>query len=476
MAGKSAVGLLFITICAAAQPMLKVRPKPAVDSPIVELPLERYVAAVVAAESGTFRSDEALKAMAVAARSYGLHFRGRHAREGYDLCGTTHCQRVEPSLVTPRIEAAVAATAGEIAWDEGKPIFAAYSRDCGGVTEDVSAVWPDLNLPYLRSHPDPYCTQASGSAWHWTATPAQLADALRKSELRVPLEMAGLGIARKTSSGRVQELRLTGGGDTIRLSASSFRFAIGRAFGFNTIRSDRWEAVVRGDRIEFQGFGDGHGVGLCQKGAEQMGLEGRSYREILAFYFPGTPVGTSGRELQWTRLAGETVAMLSTRPDQDRIVLAVAERDAREIASRTGLPEPGGIEIRVYPDIESFRNATGEPGWVAAQTRGRRIELQPVAILRAKGVLESTLRHEIVHAFLETQAVPGIPVWFREGLASYLSGNPERSGSAGDVQRRDDESRARAANAAAAARVRDLVKHNGLPAVISWLKTGMPKM
>jgi stage II sporulation protein D len=468
--------VVWFTISAAAQPVLKVRPKPAIDSSNVEFPLERYVAAVVAAESGSFRSDEALKAMAVAARSYGLHFRGRHAREGYDLCGTTHCQRVEPTLVTPRIEAAVAATAGEIAWYEGKPIFASYSRDCGGVTEDVAAVWSDLSLPFLRSHPDPYCMRASASAWHWTATPAQVADVLRRSELRVPVEMAGLRIARKTESGRARELLLTGGSEPVRLAASSFRFAIGRALGFNTIRSDRWEPMLRGDRIEFRGFGEGHGVGLCQKGAEQMGLEGRSYREILAFYFPGTSVGTSARGLSWTRLAGETVALFSTRIDQDRVVLVLAEQQVREVAAQIGLPAPAGIEIRAYPDLDSFRNATGEPGWVAARTKETRIELQPVAILRSKGVLDSTLRHEIVHTFLETQTAPGVPVWFREGLAAYLSGTRAGPGVESDVQRRDDESRARSANAAAAARVGDLVKRHGLPLVISWLKTGVPKM
>ena len=129
-----------LTACIAfGQTTLKVR----LNSGIMEMPLERYVEAVLAGEASTFRSEEALKAMAVTARTYAVRLRGRHASEGYDLCGTTHCQRLEPAKVTPRLASAVSATNGEMLWWEGKPIFAAYSRDCGGVTEDASAVWPD---------------------------------------------------------------------------------------------------------------------------------------------------------------------------------------------------------------------------------------------------------------------------------------------------------------------------------------------
>ena len=60
----------------------------------------------------------------VAARSFAVHFRGRHAEEGYDLCGTTHCQRLEPDLVTERLQSLADKTAGELLWYAGKPVFA----------------------------------------------------------------------------------------------------------------------------------------------------------------------------------------------------------------------------------------------------------------------------------------------------------------------------------------------------------------
>ena len=81
---------------------------------------------------------------------------------------------------------------------------------------------------------------------------------------------------------------------------------------------------------------------------------------------------------------------------------------------------PAASKIRVYPDVETFRNATGEPGWVAARTSGRRIQLQPAAVLRERGALDSTIHHELLHVFVEAQAAGGLPVWFREGLVGYL--------------------------------------------------------
>ena len=104
------VKLLLFTLALAAPlsgapATLKVRLNPAINKAAIDLPLESYVAAVLAAESGGLHSDEAIKAMAVAIRSYALHFRGRHSAEGYDLCGTTHCQRLNFENLTPRLKA-----------------------------------------------------------------------------------------------------------------------------------------------------------------------------------------------------------------------------------------------------------------------------------------------------------------------------------------------------------------------------------
>ena len=372
---------------------------------VVELPLERYVAGVLAGESSMFRSDAALRAMAVAARTYAVRMRGRHTAEGYDFCSSTHCQRVDLDGITPHLESIAAATEGEMLWFEGKPALTLYTRDCGGRTEDGGE-------PYLQSRADPYGTPET---WQWDGDPVKIAKALAASGLRTPASFDRITIVNRTASGRAMTLLL---GGSVRISAGSFRFAIGRELGWNTVRSDLYEVQSGGGHILFQGRGAGHGVGLCQRGAEQMGAAGKSYRDILAFYYPGTAVGVTARGFAWQRLSGEGLTLWTTHPDRDGAVLAVAVHEARIATERTGWPMPAGVEIRVYPDLDSYRNATGESGLVAAYTQGRRIHMQPAAAVRG------TIRHELYHVLVESQAAPGLPLWFREEVVKFLAGQP----------------------------------------------------
>jgi len=454
----------LLVAVAQGQTVLKVRPQPAVNRTTIDLPLEKYVAAVLAGEASVLRSDEALKAMAVAARTFGVYGRGRHAPEGYDLCGTTHCQRVDLAAVTPRLEAAAAATAGELLWSEGKPAFAVYSRDCGGVTEDVSAVWPEISAKYLQRLTDPYCARSGAAEWRWKAKESDLVAALAGSQLRAPRTIEHVTISGRTESGRARELTLAGGGERVRISATAFRFAIGRALGWDRLPGDRYEVTG----LEFNGTGSGHGVGLCQRGADEMGAEGRRYREILEFYYPGTEVGLTGRGIPWTRLGGEKLTLFTTHPDHDGPVLSQAERQLRELAERTNLQAPRGIEIRLYPDVETFRNATGEPGWVAAHTVGLHIELQT----------SGALRHELTHVLVESRATAGLPVWFREGLVGYLEGAPRvgsRPPADSELRQTVDAARARRAYGEAVGAVADLVRRYGEGVVLGWVGKGMPK-
>jgi stage II sporulation protein D len=467
------ISLLLVPTLSAAPLILKVQ----ISSPpgVVEIPLENYVAAVLAGESGGFQSSEALKAMAVAARTYAVRMRGRHDAEGFDLCDTTHCQRLDRAHVTARIDDAVSDTAGELLWYAGKPAFTPYTRDCGGRTEDAGAVWPDLAAPYLKSHPDTWCTRQH---WEVSLDATQIAGALKRSSLRAPGHLDRISILDRTPAGRASTLLLTGP-ESIRLSASSFRFAIGRELGWNTIQSDAYEVRSANGRSIFEGTGSGHGVGLCQRGAEAMGVAGRSYHEILEYYYPGAILGLNGQGVRWQRLGGETISLLTTQPDQDAFALSAAERISRSLAARTGWPVPSHIEIRAYPDLDTFRNATAEPGWVAAHTDGLRIHLQPVALLRSRGVLESTLSHELVHVMIESRAAPGLPIWFREGLADFLErGRVTKIGiaripSEADLRQTSDPARARQAYADASAMVASLVRTYGEAAVLGWVASGV---
>jgi len=427
---------------------------------IIELTPEAYTAGVVTGEAGDFKSDEALKAMAVAARTYAARLRGRHAKDGFDFCTTTHCQRYVPP--TERARKAVQETAGEILRFRGQPAFTVYSRSCGGKTENVSAVWPDIEAPYLTSHSDPYCSRT----WVWSGNSNEIAQALTQSGLKSPPKMKTITIVRRTPSGRAQLLSLDGN----LISASTFRFALGRVIGWNTIRSEQYTIENTGSQILFRGSGEGHGVGLCQMGADSMGQQGRSYLEILEFYYPGTTA-------RWTRFSGEGVTLYTMRPDSDRELIGFAETIIHHWRDRLPWPIPPNINLYVHSDLDSFRNTTGEPGWVAARTTGTKIEMQPSHVLRSHNALQSTLEHELLHSIVESAARPGLPVWFREGLVEHLSeASPAHGKTASETDMRQRTNRRAAENSyqAAQSRVQELVKSYGEGTVLGWVTRGLP--
>ena len=112
-----------------------------------------------------------------------------------------------------------------------------------------------------------------------------------------------------------------------------------------------------------------------------MGEEGHSYREILSFYYPGTKLGVGAQGTQWQQLDSEDVELFTTRPERDRALLPLATRLMHEAEESTGLVYNGAAKLKVYPTVAAFRDATGEPGWVAASTQGRTIRLQPTDVL-----------------------------------------------------------------------------------------------
>ena len=242
---------------------------------VTELPLEDYVAAILAGESSGFRSEESLKAMAVAARTYAAHFAHRHKTEGFDFCDTTHCQDFRITAVSARLRKAVEATHNEVLRYDGQPIPAYYHQDCGGVTEP--------RAPYLRQMQDVFCTSRARQMWSAELTVSDLHRALAFSEVYT------IEVTERTSSGRARRLRI-GGSPTRMLDAEAFRLAIGRSLGWDKVHSDLYSVRRSGDRFVFEGYGAGHGIGLCQTGAAVMGEQGYTYQDILAYYYPNTTI------------------------------------------------------------------------------------------------------------------------------------------------------------------------------------------
>jgi stage II sporulation protein D len=450
---------------------------------IANLPLEEYVAAVLAGESGNQQSDQSLQAMAVAIRTFAVHSRRRHKAEGFDFCDTTHCQDFRASAVNDGIRAAAEATEGELLWYQGQPAVTYYHQNCGGNVADAADVWPGPKLPYLRQHTDPYCVRGNGNSWRSAIKKGDLSQALRASGLAVPESWSTLQVSSRSPTSRALQLQFTGAGSST-LSASTFRFAVNRSLGWNQIRSDLYEIRDGGDELVFTGHGSGHGVGLCQTGAEEMGRQGKSYREILAFYYPGTTLGVTAQGLMWQVENGEHIELVTTGNGGEAAIIPIAEKLIHEIEASTGMTFDIRPRLKVYPTLDAYRDSTGEPGWVAATVRGRTIRMQPYPLLRSHLALTPTLRHELYHLLIEAHAVPGLPVWFREGLVLYLAspaGSPRTEDSTDSnsdlgkmLEARGDRRQTEAAYDAARTRVASLVQTYGKGTVLSWLNRGIP--
>lgn len=451
------------------------------------LPMEDYVMAALAGESGTFEHEESLKAMAVAVRTYAARFRDRHSADGFDFCDSTHCQALNFKGISPRIRVAVAATQGEILWYQGAPAAAFYHQNCGGTLAGVQESWPNLREPYLKQKADPYCVR--GVPLPWTAQFGHnvFENALRLEGLTVPTNWATLEIVSRTASGRALKLAFRqkpgqAAGQQL-ISASTLRFAIGRESGWNLIRSDVYDIENDSTGLIFFGRGAGHGVGLCQAGAEEMAKEGLNYRQILEFYYPGTSLGSSSQGLAWQKREGERFEMLSTQPGQDMEVLQTAERILPGLESELGWKLDFKPQLRVYPTLDAYRDSTGQAGWIAAFTRGVRVSLQPLAVLQRKSILESTLRHEFAHLLIETRTHAGTPVWFREGLVLYFA-DPKHnlepvqmSETAMEkaLSQMQDRQELERAYSAARTKVAQMIERNGRETVLLWLTNGLPR-
>lgn len=276
---------------------------------INRIPLEAYVAGVVGAEMGRRApgEEEALKAQAVASRTYAIRNRGRWKAHGFDLVGTTSDQIYtgeanENTMAT----AAVAATRGQILTWNHEPIDAFYFSTCGGRTEDGVAVFAGAARPYLRSVDDldpsgtPWC--ATSPRFHWSAgwSATELAATLRHSLAAEHLpvgranDLTDLRVVDRTRTGRVATLVLVGrngrtlvAGQAIRRVLSPLDGGPLRSTDF-TIRISRHGGRI--ERVDIDGRGNGHGVGMCQWGAIGRARAGQDYRTILTSYFAGTEI------------------------------------------------------------------------------------------------------------------------------------------------------------------------------------------
>jgi SpoIID/LytB domain protein len=423
---------------------------------IQTIPLETYVARVLAGEAVRDSPQAALEALAITVRTFALANLGRHRADLFDLCDQTHCQVVKTA--TPATERAARATAGRILVRNRVPAAIYYSASCGGHTEIPSHVWPGAeDPPFMPSRADDACRGAP--AWTAELAGSDLQRALQSAGFRG--RMRDLRIAARNNSGRVARLSVDGlTPDTI--SGQDLRVAVGRTLGWQHIKSAAFELRRDGGVYRFTGHGSGHGVGLCVIGSARMAEAGENAEKILQRYFPGLAIAAlssrdaaaagpshDGATAGPTRIVpappiapairGEILASLPDGDEGERTaILRLASRARDELSSRLGVEPPPQISLRFHPTTDDYETATGQAWFTSGALMNGELHLLPPGVLRNRGVLERTIRHELVHLMTEP-ALGRRPAWVREGAAIYFAGEPpipgDRGGGRGVVQR-----------------------------------------
>lgn len=248
-----------------------------------EIDLEEYVRGVVPFEMNAGWHPEALKAQAVAARTYGVYQRMMNGAREYDVVASTQDQvyrgRTQPD---PRVQEAVDATSGLVLTHRNAPILAAFSSTAAGPTEDAMNVW-SKDLPYLKGVDCPFDTNSPHYQWRAAINLQELERALRRSGVMVGT-IATVTPFSYSRAGRVTGVRILHSRGELVLRGEDLR----RAVGYTAIPSALFEVESMGREVVLAGRGSGHGVGLCQWGAKELAELGYSFGAILHYYFPGT--------------------------------------------------------------------------------------------------------------------------------------------------------------------------------------------
>jgi stage II sporulation protein D len=256
---------------------------------------ESAVASVVAAEIGGGRSVEAIKALAVVVRTFMLSHTGRHSDEGFDFCDTTHCQLYKgesPSseAASPVVANAVAATAGEFLSFANRPLASYFTAVCGGLSATPAMVWGGESGSAYAYHRVAcrWCHASRYNKWERAASASFALDALSAAAGLRLSQTAEILVNSFDGSGLVRSVTIRDAGRSITMSADEFRRAIGRKLGWSTVLSPTFTVERRGSSLIFRGRGFGSQVGLCLAGTFGQAAAGRSYHEILSFYYPQT--------------------------------------------------------------------------------------------------------------------------------------------------------------------------------------------
>ena len=295
---------------------------------INELPVEKYLTSVISSEMAATSSPEFLKAHAVISRSWLLaqiekrrqradgndsffsfikkddeiiRWYDREDHTIFDVCADDHCQRYQgiTKANNEHVVDAISETRGQVLTYDGEICDARFSKCCGGETEEFQYCWEDTPKPYLVSFHDPYCNtsdkhilsqvlndydQETPDFYRWTVdySQAELSELVNRKLKDDFGQITDLIPVERGKSGRIWKLKIVGTKKTLTIGKE---LEIRRALSETHLYSSAFDVERQGDRFILHGKGWGHGVGLCQIGAAVMGEQGKTYDEILLFYY-----------------------------------------------------------------------------------------------------------------------------------------------------------------------------------------------
>ncbi len=278
--------------------------------------LEEYLCSVISSEMSANSPMELLKAHAVISRSWAIQAMEHSNHEGYHVCGDDHCQRYEGLYrLNERAVEAVRATAGQVLMYQDEVCDCRYYKCCGGQTEVWRTCWEDIDVPYIQSVRCDYCHHPSPAVlrlvlneydqetkdfhdWQVTYTAEELSDIIRtKSGLDFG-EIIDLIPLKRGASGRIYELKIVGTKRTEIIGKElKIRLWLSRSCLYSSWFDVKKSKIINhksqiSNQFELIGRGWGHGAGLCQIGAAVMASEGKTYEQILSYYYAGTRIST----------------------------------------------------------------------------------------------------------------------------------------------------------------------------------------
>ena len=245
--------------------------------------LEEYLQGVLSKEAPFHWPIEALKALAIAARTYTVFQQLSKTSLAYDVSGDVMSQVYGgKSAERGRSSRAVGITRGLVLTFEGKVFPAFYHSTCGGLTEEASVMGPFDLAPLKGDVACSFCVESPFYRWQRRLSGADVAWVVQQAGRGSIWPVQEMTILAYSPTGRVGQIRIRGGGRVVEVGGYEFR----KWFGFDRVRSTGFAILREPDGFILQGRGWGHGVGLCQWGAAALARRGLSAKEILACYYP----------------------------------------------------------------------------------------------------------------------------------------------------------------------------------------------